>query len=91
MHEKDPTSERITVFSFDDSPELIQLLTHEFGHAVGIGHLADTGAIMYYLNYAGRGGLNASDLTALKQQCHSPFDDMLHWLNAQLSSVGISI
>lgn len=41
--------ERINVYKFDTEDELVAVLEHEFGHALGIGHVASEGSIMYYL------------------------------------------
>jgi hypothetical protein len=41
--------ERINVYKFSDKNELEAVLVHEFGHALGIGHVEDPGSVMYYL------------------------------------------
>lgn len=41
--------ERINVYKFSTEDELTAVLAHEFGHALGIGHVDSEGAIMYYL------------------------------------------
>jgi len=41
--------ERINIYKFDDNEELKRVVVHEFGHALGVGHVDDSGAIMYYL------------------------------------------
>lgn len=38
----------ITIYFMADSKELLHTLTHEFGHALGIDHLSNPNAIMYY-------------------------------------------
>lgn len=39
----------INIYKFSDFDELTRVITHEFGHALGIGHVEDEAAIMYYL------------------------------------------
>jgi hypothetical protein len=41
--------DEINVYKFSDETELTKVLAHEFGHALGVGHVEDSQAIMYYL------------------------------------------
>lgn len=41
--------ERINVYTFSTKRELTQVLAHEFGHALGIGHVDGGQSLMYYL------------------------------------------
>lgn len=41
--------EAITIYQFDSRDELALVLAHEFGHALGVGHVTDEHAIMYHL------------------------------------------
>jgi uncharacterized protein YoxC len=39
----------INVYKFSNNNELLGVLSHEFGHALGIGHVEEEGSLMYYL------------------------------------------
>jgi hypothetical protein len=41
--------ERINVYKFSNTTELTKVIAHEFGHALGIGHVEGEGSLMYYL------------------------------------------
>lgn len=45
----DYTGDSITIYKFSDENELSTVLVHEFGHALGIDHVDNENAIMYYL------------------------------------------
>lgn len=64
------SGESITVYQFDNYAKLIRVLTHEFGHALGLDHLDNPKAIMYRLNAGDNGVLTADDIAALKKVCH---------------------
>lgn len=65
----DVSGTTINIFQFDNADQLIRVLAHELGHALGLGHLANSKAIMYYLNEGINEKLTADDLTALKNIC----------------------
>ena len=66
---EDEEGKRITIFTFEDRMELKRVLAHEFGHALGIGHLTDAGAIMYSYNIGNELALTVEDVAALKEVC----------------------
>ncbi len=41
--------DQINVYKFSDTTELTKVIAHEFGHALGIGHVEGVESIMYYL------------------------------------------
>ena len=60
----------IDIFQFNDENQLIRVLAHELGHALGLlGHLDNPKAIMYRLNEGANAELTADDIAILKKQC----------------------
>lgn len=69
LYTSDRSGERIDVFEFESHIKLVRILAHEFGHVLGLDHLDDREAIMYYLNEGSVGELSQEDLESLKALC----------------------
>lgn len=64
----------INVYKFSDNNELVSVLAHEFGHALGIDHIEDQDALMYYLlddELFKAPTLAASDVLAYQAVCEN--------------------
>ncbi len=69
VYTNDAGGTRIDIYQFNDTNQLVRLFAHELGHALGLEHLANPKAIMYYLNEGSNEKLTADDLAALKSVC----------------------
>jgi hypothetical protein len=65
-----PGIEEINIYEFSNHGKLVTLLAHELGHALGLDHVSDTHAIMYYLNQSNTGKATDADILALKTRCN---------------------
>jgi len=65
----DSSGATINIFQYDSANRLLRVLAHEFGHALGLGHIDNTKAIMYYLNEGMNDELTIDDINALKEVC----------------------
>lgn len=65
------SSDEINIYSYKNEAELKTLLVHEFGHVLGINHVEDENAVMYYLlNQKNLSGdLGIADKEALSSVC----------------------
>ncbi|HMO78473.1 MAG TPA: matrixin family metalloprotease [Candidatus Paceibacterota bacterium] len=63
--------DRINIYKFSDTTELTRVIAHEFGHALGLGHVDDESSVMYYLmtEQSGPSQLSAEDKKAFILAC----------------------
>lgn len=63
--------QRIDIYEYSSHTELVRVLAHEFGHALGLGHVADEEAIMYKVNLGKKPSLTDADIAAMHALCAS--------------------
>lgn len=72
----DYQGDSINVYTFLDEAELIRVLVHEFGHALGMGHVDNDVSMMYDLmaNQPAIASLSAEDVQAFATTCGADTD-----------------
>lgn len=68
-YKEDREGKRITIYEFSDVTDLKRVLIHEFGHALGLGHVENPASIMYSFNAGTSLLLSQEDITALRAVC----------------------
>jgi hypothetical protein len=69
------TGTDITIYQYEDAPRLLLVLAHEMGHALGIDHMEEPKALMYYLmrdQDIAMVALHEADREALASICQAP-------------------
>lgn len=65
----DESGRRINIYQFDNQTYFIRVLTHELGHALGLGHNNNPESIMNPLNQSESLTLTPEDIESLKAEC----------------------
>jgi plasmid maintenance system antidote protein VapI len=65
----DQNGQRINIYQYSNKTKLIRVLSHEFGHAIGLDHIDNPKAIMNAYNLDSSTNLSTDDISALRKIC----------------------
>lgn len=69
VYQEDGSGKRINIYAFENASKLTDVLTHEFGHALGLEHNDNPSSVMYRLNEGQNQKITESDIASLKVKC----------------------
>ena len=68
-YKADSITKEINIYQFENKEKLVMVLTHELGHALGIGHMDNPEDIMSSINAGESQKITSEDLTELDKIC----------------------
>lgn len=68
-YRSDVSGARIQIYEYANKTQLMRVLSHELGHALGLEHVATTDSIMHPYNTSSKTVLTAEDTAELKRAC----------------------
>lgn len=70
VYMREGLSEHIDIFQYSTRQQLVRVLAHELGHALGMNHVDDTKAIMYKLNQSENLTPTEDDINEVSKACN---------------------